>query len=288
MIKSEIKNEKKCLERIRNIYTSLNTAEKRVAHFVLENPRDIIHLSITGLSDHSRVSDATVFRLCQKLGYKGFQELKINLAGEVIEPIKNINEEINENDDMYIIMQKLLALDIFNLENTIKLNKSEILDAAVKMISGAERLLFFGMVASGALAMDACHKFLRTGINCVAQTDSHWQAIYASLAKETDVIVAISHSGSNKELIEAIKLARDNKAKVITITGNVKSPIAKVSDIILQSYGKENLFRSEAMGSRLTTLMLVDCLYIGVCLQRKDKMLENLAKIRNAIAQKRS
>lgn len=280
-------NEKGCLERIRDIYSSLNSAEKKVAHFILENPRDIIHLSITGLSDNSKVSDATVFRLCQKLGYKGYQELKINLAGAIIEPIKNISEEINENDDMYIIMQKMLQMDIYNLEHAIKMNKSETLDTAVNLILGAQQLLFFGMVASGALALDACHKFLRTGINCIAQTDSHWQAINASLLKENDVVIAFSHSGSNKELIESIDLARKKQAKIITITGNAKSPIAKVSDVVLVSYGKENMFRSEAMGSRLTALMLIDCLYIGVCLKRKDETLRTLAKIREAIALKR-
>lgn len=276
-----------CLARIRDIYSSLNSAEKKVAKFILENPKDIVHLSITEVSDNSQVSDATVFRLCQKLGYKGYQELKINLAGSVIEPIKNINEEINEDDDMYIIMQKLLNSDHYNMEHTAKINNIEDLNRAVDLILQADQLLFFGMVASGALAMDACHKFTRTGIKCIFQTESHWQAIYAALATEKDVVIAFSHSGSNKELIESIKLARENNAKIISITGNAKSPITKVSDIVLVSYGKESMFRSEAMGSRITALMLIDCIYIGVCLQRKDETLKTLSKIRAAIALKR-
>lgn len=278
---------KGCLEKIRDVYSSLNSAEGKAAQYILENPKDVIHLSITELSDNCHVSDTTVFRLCQKLGYKGFQDLKINLAAAVIEPIKNINEEINEGDNMYIIMQKLLHLDVYNLEQTVKVNKSDEIEKAVNLILQANQLLFFGMAGSGALAIDACHKFTRTGLRCMVQTDSHWQIIYSSLVKENDVIIAFSNSGSNKELIESVELARKNKAKVISITSHAKSPLATLSDVVLVSYGKEVRFRSEAMGSRITALLLADFLYIGVCLKRKEETLMSLGKIREGIALKR-
>lgn len=275
------------LDRIREVYTSLNSAEKKVAQYILENPNDIIHFSITELADSSSVSDATVFRLCQKLGYKGYQELKINLACSVVKPIENIHEEIKEDDDMYMIMHKVLRANMYSLEKTMKINKAEEIERAVRLILNAEQLMFFGMGGSGVLAQDAYHKFIRTGIKCTAHTDSHWQAMFSALAKENDVIVAFSNSGSNKELIESIKIGRENGVKVISITGNAKSPIAKVSDVVLVSYGKESMFRSEAMESRITALMLIDCLYIGVSLKRRDETLETLEKIRNGIAVKR-
>lgn len=276
-----------CLKRIREVYSSINMAEKKVAQYILENPKDIIHLSITELADNSHASEATVFRLCQRLGYKGYQDLKINLAGAVIEPIKNINEEINESDEMYIIMQKLLQLDMYNLEHTVKVNKSKDIEKAVDLIVRANQLLFFGMAGSGALAVDACHKFIRTGLHCTVQTDSHWQAIYGSLAKENDVVIAFSNSGSNKELIESLAIARKAGAKVITITSHAISPIAKVSDVVLVSYAKEVMFRSESLGSRISALLLADFLYIGVCLKRKEETLGALGKIREGIALKR-
>ncbi|MDF2502496.1 MAG: transcriptional regulator, RpiR family, partial [Anaerosporomusa subterranea] len=261
-----------------------NNKEQKVAKFILENPKDIIHDSITELANNSHVSDTTVFRLCQKLGYKGYQDLKINLALAVIEPIKNINEEINESDDMYIIMHKLLQQNLHNLEHTVKINKSSELENAVNLLLKADQLLFFGMAGSGALAIDACHKFAKTGIRCIAHTDSHWQVIAASLVKENDVIIAFSNSGSNKEIIESLKLARKNKAKIITITGNAISPIAKVSDVVLVSYAKGDMFRSEATGSRITALLLTDCLTLAVSLRRKDETLKAIMKIREGIA----
>jgi DNA-binding MurR/RpiR family transcriptional regulator len=278
---------KGCLDRIKETYSSLNTAEKKVAKYILENPKEIIHLSITELSDNSSASDATVFRLCNKLGYKGYQDLKINLASAVVEPFQNIYEEINENDDMYILMHKIMASNIYSIENTFKINSSSELERAVAMILKAQKIMFFGMGGSGIIAKDAHHKFLRTELNCVSASDSHWQAMYASMASENDVIIAFSNSGSNKELIETIEFARKKGIKIITITGNAKSPIAKVSDIILVCYGNESMFRSEAMESRIASLALIDCLYVAVALYRKNQTLKSLEEMRKGIALKR-
>nr|WP_245331490.1 MurR/RpiR family transcriptional regulator [Clostridium algifaecis] len=275
------------MERIREVYSSLNAKEQKVAKYILDNTEDIVHFSITELADCSSVSDATVFRLCNKLGYKGYQDLKINLACAVVKPMENIHEEINENDNMYIIIQKLLTANEFSLENTVKINSDENLEKAVNLILNSGEIIFYGMGGSGSLAYDAYHKFVRTGIRCVVNTDSHWQAMISSMAKKNDVIIAFSNSGSNKELIESMKIGIKNGVKVISITGNAKSPISKVSDVVLVSYGKESNFRSEAMESRLSALMLIDALYVGVAIKRKKETLENLEKIREGIAEKR-
>ena len=280
-------DKKSCLGRIREKYSDLNTVEKRAAKYILENPRDIIHFSITELADSSKASETTIFRLCNKLAYKGYQDLKISLAGAIVEPMENIHEEIKEKDDMYMIMHKVINSNIHSIEKTLKINDSKELERAVKLILSADQLMFFGMGGSAAIANDAYHKFIRTGIKCVCNSDSHWQAMFASMAKENDVIVAFTSSGSNKDLIENIEIARKNGVKVISLTSHIKSPIAKVSDIVLEAYGEEAMYRSEAMESRITSLILVDCLYLGVALKRKDDVLNTLKKIREGIATKR-
>lgn len=278
---------KSCIEIIKDLYSSLNAKEQKVAKYILENPKDIVHFSITELADSSGVSDATVFRLCNKLGYKGYQDLKINLAYAIVEPMENIHEEIKETDNMYIIMHKLLSSNMNSLENTVKINKQEDLEKAVNLIVNAEQILFYGMGGAGPLAQDAYHKFVRTGKRCTVHIDSHWQAMASATASENDLIIAFSNSGSNKELIESIEIGRRNGVKVLSILGNAKSPMSKVSDVVLTAYGKESMFRSEAMESRITSLMLIDALYVGVAIEKKEETLSTLEKIREAIAVKR-
>ncbi len=280
-------NESGSLEKIVQIYNDLNKAEKKVAKYILENPRDIIHFSITELAEESGVSETTVFRVCNKLGYKGYQDLKINLAGEIIKPIENIHEEVREGDDTYLIMQKILKSNISSLDNTLRLNEPEKIMEASKITLNAKQLMFFGMGGSFPIAEDAHHKFIRLGKICNATSDSHWQAMLISLASEDDVVYAFSNSGSNKELLENIRLAKENNLKVISITANPKSPIAMESDISLIAYGKESLFRSEAMESRVSALMIIDWIYVNSAMINKDEALGNLEKIRKGIASKR-
>lgn len=276
-----------CLQKIREIYSNLKDAEKRVAEYILQNPHDIIHYSITELAETCKSGEATIFRLCKRLGYKGYQELKIKIASEVVSPIEDIHEEINEDDNFLIIMQKVINSNIYSLNQTMKLNDPHWIDEAISFLSKAERIAFMGMGGSDALAFDAYHKFLRTGKKCDYNMDSHVQAMIAADYGERDCIVAVSNTGSTKELVENLGIARENGAKVISITSNLKSPIAKVSDISLLSYGKEYKLRSEAMESRISALALIDCLFVGSCLRDKENYFDTLANMRKAIAKKR-
>lgn len=281
------KDSKKCFDIIKSVYNSLNDTQKKVAKYILENPRDIIHFSITELAENSMVSEATVSRFSKRLGFKGYQDLKINLAASFVQPMENIHEEINKEDDMYMIMFKILNANKASLESTYKLNDEKVISDAVNVLTNANQIMFFGMGGSASLAEDAYHKFIRTGITCFTQSDSHWQAMYASLADENSVMILFSNSGSNKSLMDIIEIGRKNNVKIISIVGNEKSPIARVSDIVLVAYAKGSNFRGEAMESRISTLMLIDYLFVGVAIRRQKKTLSNLNKIRKGIAQMR-
>jgi len=260
---------------------------KQVAFKKLKNSQEIIHSSITELAEECKSGEATIFRLCKKLGYKGYQELKIKIASEVVKPIEDIHEEIKEEDDAFIIMQKVFNSNILSLNETLKINDSKEMEKAIKFISHSERIGFYGMGGSAALALDAYHKFIRTGKKCEFHNDSHLQAMICSLFNDKDCILAISNTGSNKELVENLNIAKENGVKIISIISNNKSPLSKISDVVLVSYGKEQEFKSEAMESRISTLSLIDSLFVGVCLDNQEQYFESLGKVRSAIAQKR-
>lgn len=275
------------LERIRELYPELKGVEKKIAEYIMQNPERIIKLSITELSDECQSGEATIFRVCKKLGYKGYQELKIKIASEVIEPIKDIHEEISENDSTFIIMEKVFKSTIYSLEKTMKLNKSSEIEKSISYLLNAETIAFFGMGGSASLAFDGYHKFLRTGKKCEYHSDTHLQVMTAALLKKNDCIIAISNTGSNKELVDNISAARENGVNIISITSNAKSPLSEVSDAVLLSYGKEKSFKSEATESKISTAAIIDTLFVNVCLKNRDQYKETITKIREAIAKKR-
>lgn len=275
------------LQKIMNIHSKLKGAERKVADYILENPNDIIHLSITELAYRCSCGEATISRFSKKLGYKGFQELKIKVAGEVVDPILDVHEEIKEDDDIIIIMQKVFNSTINSLKETLKINDYKNIEKAVEIIWNSERIVFYGMGGSSAIALDAYHKFLKVGKNCIFHSDSHFEAMISSTLTEKDCILAISNTGSNKDLVENIEIAKMNKAKVISITSNLKSPVSNVSDIVLVSYGRENELKSEAVESRISSLALIDCIFVSICLKDKENYFHTLRNIREAIASKR-
>jgi len=275
------------IERLRNIYSELKGTEKRVGEYILKYPKDIIHSSITELAENCNCGEATVFRLSKKLGFKGYQDLKISIASEIVKPLVNIHEEIKENDDSLVLMQKIFNSTISSLNETLRINDNKELDKAITYIHSSKRIAFFGMGGSAAIALDAYHKFMRTGKYCTFHEDSHFQAMVSAMYDENDCIIAISNTGSNKELVENLQIAKEKEVKIISITSNYKSPISQVSNVVLVSYGKENLSKSEAMDSRISALTLIDCLFVGTCLKDKDKYYEALGQIREGIANKR-
>lgn len=275
------------LRELQNIYNSLKGAEKRVADYILKDPKNVIHLSITELAEASHCGEATIVRLCKKLGCKGYQNLKIKIASEIINPMDDIYEDIHVDDSTLVMTQKVFNSSIFSLNQTLKLIDHTEMQRAIDIISSKTNLLFYGMGGSAAVAYDAYNKFLRCGKRCEFHDDSHIQAMISSLSSENDCIIAISNTGSNKELVENLQIARDNGVSVVTITSNNKSPISNVSDVILTSFGEEQMFKSEAMTSRISALCLLDCLFVGVCLRNQETYSQHIDKIRNAIALKR-
>ncbi|WP_423409311.1 MurR/RpiR family transcriptional regulator [Heyndrickxia sp. MSNUG] len=273
--------------KIKAIYSSLSSREKAVADYILKNPQEIIHLSITEFSENSSVAEATIFRFCKRLGFRGYQAFKIALASEVVEPIKNIHEEIKEEDEVLTLAEKVFTGHIEAIKDTLNLLDGQVLETIVETLSRATRIDFYGSGGSSAIAMDAYHKFLRTGINCHAHSDGHQQIISAALLGPGHAAIGISHSGSNKDVIEALRIAKANGAATIAITNHYKSPLTKEADYVLYTTSRETYFRSEALASRLVQLSLIDVLHVAVSVRKQEETLGNLQKIREAISIKR-
>ncbi|MFT8889210.1 MAG: MurR/RpiR family transcriptional regulator [Ethanoligenens sp.] len=275
------------LNKIQQLYSELKGAEKRVGEYILHSPKDVIHLSITELAERCGSGEATIVRFCKKMNCKGYQDLKIRIASEVVDPLDDIYEDIREDDSVTVLMQKVFQSHIRSLGQTLQGIEPTDLQSAIDRLAAADNVAFFGMGGSAAVAFDAYHKFLRTGKHCVYQNDSHLQVMTSAFLTSKDCIVAISNTGSNKELVENARIAHQNGVFIIAVTSNARSPLSEVSDISLISFGLEQQLKSEAMSSRLSALCLLDCLYVGVCMQNQEEYFESVRKMRAAVASKR-
>ncbi|MFJ8261456.1 MurR/RpiR family transcriptional regulator [Rummeliibacillus sp. NPDC094406] len=275
------------IKKISSLYPRLSEKEKKIADYIQEDPSHIINKTINEVSADLNIADATVFRFCKRLGFKGYQAMKIALASEVITPIQQFHEEISESDDEKTIFQKIFKSNIRTLENTMHILDEGSIKRAVMLMNKAKHIYFYGTGGSAVIAMDAYHKFVRTGVKCFAFVDSHFQLMSASQLSTDDLAVVISHSGRNRDTLQISKTAKEHGASMIAITGFPKSPIGQLADVALYTSSEETEYRSEALSSRIGQLSIIDALYVNTMVKHKDDANHALEKMRHAISQTR-
>ncbi|HTV72954.1 MAG TPA: MurR/RpiR family transcriptional regulator [Candidatus Acidoferrales bacterium] len=276
-----------CFVRIHGTYASLRAAEQRVADFILKHPEELIHLTVTELAEKTQTSESTVVRLCQKIGYKGYQEFKIMLARDLVGPTETVYEEIVSTDDIPTLKQKVFAANAQALKDTMEVLQDDELERAVVAISKARRIEIYGIGGSAPLAFDAYHKFMRLGLNAMWLSDGDLMAMSSSLLGEHDVALGISHTGGSRDVCDAMENAQVAGSTTICITHRATSPITKVAHVKLFTAAKETLFGSDAMSSRIAQLSIIDTLYAGIANTNYEQSLNHIQKARQASASKR-
>ena len=273
--------------RIRTLYNTMGKAEKRLADWLLENPDRLIGLSISELAEFAGVSEATVVRFSRKLGFDGYQELKISVAQDISAGYRPIHESVGRTDSCAQIADKVIG-DITNaLEHTRRILSPERLESAAESIIRARRILICGLGASASVAMDAAHKFIREGLNAVACSDNHMQVIQASQLEKGDVLLAVSHSGSSRDIVECASLAHEQGAVTICITNYGKSPLQAACDIALFTASDETRYRILALSSRIAQLALIDTLYLYVAMRRDEAAVDAVNRAEKALHTKK-
>jgi DNA-binding MurR/RpiR family transcriptional regulator len=273
--------------RINGLYPALRESEKKVADYIRRNFEQVIHLSISETAEAAGASESTVVRLCKALEYRGFQDFKIHLAGECRAASSQIHESIGPKDSLVEIKQKVFESDIAAVRDTLQVLDDKAFAKAVAILGDAESIEIYGTGGSGTVAMDAQHKFLKIGKKCFAYSDTDLQAMSASLLGPGDAAIGITHSGGNKEVLEALKIARKAGAAIISITNYGRSPVTQISDAVLFTASRETAFKSDAMSSRIAELVIFDALWAALAFRDYDTAFENIRKTRGATASKK-
>src|SRR5699024_58896 len=154
-----------------------------------------------------------------------YQEFKLSLARELS------THEQNGNSDTYI--DKVRNNMTQTIEDTYELVNPEQLQKAIDTIFQAGSVTVYGVSSSGVSGLDMQNRLMRIGINIEAVTDSHNQVIRANSMDDHSVIIAISLTGSTKDIVDAVQTGKGKGATVIAITNYTESPLTGVSDIVL-------------------------------------------------------
>ncbi len=274
------------LVRLRGLRPSLSPAEDRVAACVLADPRAAAALTISELGVEASTSETTVLRFCKRLGLPGYPQLRLALAAESAQPRSRAlsDTDINESDSVDDIIAKVAFTDASAVEETAQQLDRAALTAAADAIAKASRVDIYGIGASAIVGTDAQQKLHRIGVIAFSWNDPHIALTSATLLGAGDVAIGISHSGSTRETIEALALARRRGATTVAITNHPLSPLVDSADILLTTAARETVLRSGATASRIAALTVVDCLYLAVAQRDLARAQRAVAETHDAVA----
>ncbi|QQD22588.1 SIS domain-containing protein [Venatoribacter cucullus] len=261
---------------------SLRKSEVKVAEYVLKYAQQVIHMRIVDLAQEAQVSEPTIVRFCRAIGCNGFQEFKVRIAQEMA-VANNIGQfAIAEDDSIGDICDKIADTTIQRLHQVKAQLQSPQVAAAAIALSNARRVEFYGFGASGAVAIDAQHKFFRLQVATAAYSDPHMQAMSAVTLSEQDVVVAISQSGRTKDLLHSVQLAQHYGAQVVSLAP-ANTPLSQLADLPIDINIEEDTEQFTPMTSRIAHLMVIDMLAVAVTQRRGPEFITHLNAIKRSI-----
>jgi RpiR family transcriptional regulator, carbohydrate utilization regulator len=253
---------------------------------VVVDAERVVGSTLAQVARAAEVSEPTVVRFCRSLGLRGFQEFKLRLAQSLVATGVFADVAVRPGERAAAYAPKIVDATIDMLAHVRRALDTEAIEVATALLGAAHKIEFYGVGASGAVAIDAQHKFFRLMAPCVAYTDSHMQFMSAATLSPDDVVVAISHTGRTIELLESVGMARRSGAAVIAITAP-RTPLAQSSSLTLAIDVPEDTDAYTPLRSRLAHLVVLDVLAVGVALHGGEATETRLQHMKAMLRSKR-
>lgn len=264
------KVDKSVLDKILCVYKELYEAEKKIADYVINKKEKVIEMTVSELAAQSNVSEATIVRFCKKCGLKGFYDLKINIAKDMVKLKDSTISNKLDSNNIGQSLQNILANKIEELKQTILMMDEREIKKILDIIKNARIVQFAAVGNTIPVAMDGTYKFNQLGISAVTNTIWETQLAFTYTLTKDDVVIVISNSGSAKKLVTLLEIANERKATTISITNHENSPVANESKYHINTSTREKLFLDEFSFSRVSAMVVIEVLYLLLTQDKKD------------------
>ncbi|MET1281667.1 SIS domain-containing protein [Vibrio navarrensis] len=248
--------------------TQLSQSGRVIGDWIVENAEKAAQLTSQELAEQAQVSQSSIVKFTQRLGFKGYSAFKLALTEEIgrkqAMQTTPLHSDILADDPLAVIAQKLIKAKTDAMFQTTNALSYEACHQAVQWLSEARRVQIVGIGGSALTAKDLSYKLLKLGITTLAEQDSHVQIAVARTLSEQDVQIAISFSGERKEILVAAEAAKEQRAKVIALSSPKKSRLRQIADMTFDTIADETEHRSSAIASRSAQNVITDLLFISL------------------------
>lgn len=234
--------------RLRLLANQLTAAEAKVGEYFAQHPESV-YRSITEVVELSSLSYGSIIRFCQKLGCSGFQEFKVLLAQE----LGAARSTPPEDEPVRRVLERAVG-DVRSTELTIDRG---VLGEIAAAICAAGHVLIGAVASSAPSALSLDWKLTRLGVRAHHECEGYVLGVRASLLGPGDLFIAISSSGSTKDVIAAAERARAHKALVVAITNFPRTPLGELAHLRVHSAAARDPIAAE-IPSIIATEYVID------------------------------
>ena len=272
-------------QQIKRLFCDYTSAERKVATFVLENPQEVTGLTVHQLAEKCGVASSAVIRFCKTIQLQGFAELKIEMARELgskREEQKNTVPAVEPGSGTEGVVRKVFQSGMDTLQDTLdKLDFSKV-EQMSQMMLKAKRIFLFGLGTSSTVVLDAQYRLSQLGLWATACTDILLMGVTGANLEKGDVVLAISHSGRTKAVVDAVRLAKKKGATILAITSFNDSFLYQESDVAATVFADEATYPVEAVSARVAHICMVDSLAMLLATHNYDSFAQHI-KSRNDV-----
>jgi DNA-binding MurR/RpiR family transcriptional regulator len=247
----------------------------RLAAWLLEERKHIVDLPISRFAQETGVTETTIVRFCKGIGYSGYRELRLALVQSVAIAkglqLGAAERKIPEPNDgsMLSLARKIVATDTEVLAQTPQLLDEQCLERAIEALSKGAQVYLVGFGSSTPIALDLYQRLLRLAVRATICSDPHILTVITTNLDPSAVLFGITYSGQSRDLVDALKAAKNRKATTIVLTSNGGAIAARLADILLISAVHPEMAARETVATRISQLAIVDILCTALTLERR-------------------
>lgn len=215
--------------------TNFSPLEKEIINYIFQNSDQVIKMTIAQLAEKTYASNASIIRLCKKLGQKGFREFKVAYAQE-LEKRKRDTVYVDYNYPFHMlespteVSHDIAVLTKSTIDACYKEIDAKLLYSISQQILKSKHVYIYAIGDAEIRAESFKNKMLKIGKHFINATDRGEEVVVSSYANKDDCAIFITYSSTNQKYIRNAKILKLRGTPIVTITANPNSFLKKYSD----------------------------------------------------------
>lgn len=224
---------KELFEKVIDVYSALSSKKRRIADLILKDYKKLFLMTAKEIADECDVSEPTVIRFTQDLGFSGYSEFVQYIKGLLRIELTSVERltKTKRKSKSESTLKRYCDNAIGNLENLVNSLSEFELKRIAKMIYDAEQVYVVGYRASATLAYYFGYLLKKIRDNILIDMNVSWETIdLITKGNRPSLMCVFAFPRYPRRIIELVKFAKQYGVKILGISDNPRSPIVTLSD----------------------------------------------------------